>query len=43
MTDHCVDTAIRQAIGGDTGSISWILAHADTINDAVVIAMAALL
>jgi hypothetical protein len=43
MTDDGVDTEIRQAIGGDIGSISWILAHADTIDDAVVIAMAALL
>ena len=43
MTDYGVDTAIRQAIGGDTSSRSWILAQADTIGDAIVITMAALL
>lgn len=43
MTDQGVHTAIRQAIGGDAGSIAWILENADTIDDAVVIAMAALL
>jgi hypothetical protein len=43
MTHHGVDNTVRQAIGGDTTAISWILEHADTIDDAVVIAMAALL
>jgi hypothetical protein len=43
MTDDGNHTAIRQAIGGDASSISWILTHADTTEDAVVVAMAALL
>ena len=32
MTEHCVDIAIRGAIGGDTAAISWIVTHADTID-----------
>ena len=43
MTEHGVDIAIRRAIGGDTAAISWIVTHADTMDDALVIAMAALL
>jgi hypothetical protein len=43
MTDHSTDTVIRQAIGGDPGATTWILAQADTTESAVVIAMAALL
>jgi len=43
MTHDRVDTTIRQAIGGDARAISWILSQADTIDDAVVISMAALL
>ena len=43
MTDHAVDTVIRQAIGGDSGATTWILAQADTTESALVIAMAALL
>jgi hypothetical protein len=43
MTDDGVDIAIRQAIGGDVDAISWISAHADTSDDAVLIVMAALL
>lgn len=43
MTHHGVDNAVRQAIGGDPVAISWILHHADTIDHAVVIVMAALL
>jgi hypothetical protein len=43
MTNDGVDTEIRQAIGGDPTSISWILMHADAFDDAVVLAMAALL
>jgi hypothetical protein len=42
MTD-AVDIAIRHAIGGDKDAISWITQRADTIEDAVVVAMAALL
>ena len=43
MTDDRVDTVIRQAIGGDVDAISWIAAHADTVDDAVLLAMAAVL
>ena len=43
MTDDGVDAMIRKAIGGNADAISWLVAHADTIDDAVVIAMAALL
>jgi hypothetical protein len=43
MTEDSVDIAIRRAIGGDTAAISWIVTHADTLDDAPVIAMAALL
>ena len=43
MNDDSVDTVIRQAIGGDPGATSWILAQADTTESPVVIAMAALL
>ena len=43
MTDDGVDAVIRQAIGGDADAIAWVVAHADTIDDAVLIAMAALL
>jgi hypothetical protein len=43
MTDHCVDIAIRRAIGGREDAIAWIVANAQTSDDAVVIAMAALL
>ncbi len=34
---------IRRAIGGDVVAISWIVAGADTTDDAVVVVMAALL
>jgi hypothetical protein len=43
MTEDGVDIAIRQSIGGDRAAISWIVTRADTIDDALVIAMAALL
>ena len=43
MTESGVDSAIRRAIGGDAAAISWIVTHADTLDDALVIAMAALL
>lgn len=43
MKNDGVDTEIRQAIGGDASSISWVLAQADTIDDPIVIALAALL
>jgi hypothetical protein len=43
MTDEGEDNSIRRAIGGDLAAISWIVAQADTIDDAVVITMAALL
>ena len=43
MNHDGVDAMIRSAIGGDTDASSWVVAHADTIDDAVLIAMAALL
>jgi hypothetical protein len=43
MTDDSAETAIRQAIGGDAGATTWILAQADTTGSAIVIAMASLL
>lgn len=42
MTDDAVDMTIRQAIGGDPAATSWIVEHADTTDDAVLIAMAAI-
>ena len=43
MNHDGVDAMIRSAIGGDADASSWVVAHADTIDDAVLIAMAALL
>jgi hypothetical protein len=43
MNDDSVETVIRQAIGGDREATAWVLAHADTTESAIVIAMAALL
>ena len=43
MNDQSAETVIRQAIGGDAGAITWVLAQADTTKLAVVITMAALL
>jgi len=43
MTEHGVDVAIRRAIGGDPAAIAWIMTRADTMDDARVIAMAAVL
>ena len=43
MSDDGVDIVIRQAIGGDVDAISWIAAQADTIDDAVLLVMAAVL
>jgi hypothetical protein len=43
MTDEGVDRVIRQAIGGDRTAVAWILEHADTSEDPLIIAMAALL
>jgi len=43
MTGNGVDLAIRQAIGGDRAAISWLTAYADTMDDPLVIVMAALL
>jgi hypothetical protein len=43
MTDDNVEIVIRQAIGGDTNAISQIVDQAATSENAVVIAMAALL
>ncbi len=43
MTGYGVDLAIRQSIGGDRAAISWFVASADTLDDPLVIVMAALL
>ena len=43
MTDDSVDTVIRQAIGGDPGATSWIIAQADESQSVLVVTMAALL
>jgi hypothetical protein len=43
MNRDGVEGMIRRAIGGDDGAGDWVLAHADTIDDAVLMAMAALL
>lgn len=43
MTDDGVDAMIRRAIGGDAGAISSVMAEAGTIDDAVLLTMAALL
>lgn len=45
MTENGADVGltIRRAIGGDTGAISWLVDAADTADDPVIIAMAALL
>jgi hypothetical protein len=43
MEHDGVDAMIRSAIGGDVDAGSWVVAHAATIDDAVLIAMGALL
>jgi hypothetical protein len=43
MNDDEADATIRRAIGGNADAISWIVAQADTIDNAIVIAVAALL
>jgi hypothetical protein len=43
MSNDGVNAMIRGAIGGDADAVSWVVAHADTIDDAVLMAMAALL
>ena len=43
MSDDGVDSAIRQAIGGDAASIAWIVEHAGSVDEPVMLAMAALL
>jgi hypothetical protein len=43
MTEIGVEAMIRSAIGGDQDAMSWVVAQADTIDDAVLLAMAALL
>ena len=43
MNHDGVDAMIRSAIGGDADASSWVVAHADTVDHAVLIAMAALL
>ena len=43
MTEDGVDAMIRSAIGGDADAKRWVLTHADTTDNAVLNAMAALL
>lgn len=43
MTEDHVDLMIRHAIGGDGEAIAWVVTQAATSDDAVVIAMAAVL
>jgi hypothetical protein len=43
MTRDGIEIVIRQAIGGDADAIAWILGHAGTTDETIVIAMAALL
>ena len=43
MTHDGVDAMIRGAIGGDADAMCEVMAQADTIDDAVLISMAALL
>jgi hypothetical protein len=43
MTDEGVDARIRSAIGGDDQAIGWVVAHADSLDDPVLLVMAALL
>lgn len=43
MTADGADAMIRSAMGGHPDAISWVVANADTTDDAVLITMAALL
>jgi hypothetical protein len=43
VTTDGVELMIRQAIGGDSDAIAWIITHADTTDEASILAMAALL
>ena len=43
MSNEGTELCIRRAIGGDTGAVDWIVAQAETTDDAVVITMAALI
>jgi hypothetical protein len=45
MSNDGVDVGltVRQAIGGDRGAVTWIIAEADVTTDPVIITMAALL
>ena len=43
MTHDGVHAMIRSAIGGDADAMSWVVTNADEIDDAVLLAMAALL
>ena len=43
MNHDVVDAMIRSAIGGDIDAGAWVVAHADTIDAPILIAMAALL
>ncbi len=43
MTDDRVDAVVRRAIGGNAEAAAWIATHAATTDEAVVVAMDALL
>jgi len=43
MNPDGVDAMVRAAIGGNLEAGAWVMTHADTIDDAVLITMAALL
>ncbi len=43
MSDDEVEAMVRGAIGGDADAIDWLVARGDTVEDPIVIAMAALL
>lgn len=43
MTDEGVDARIRSAIGGDAAAVAWVVAHADSLDEPLLLVMAALL
>jgi hypothetical protein len=43
MNHDGVEAMVHSAIGGDADARSWVVAHADAIDDAVLVAMAALI
>jgi hypothetical protein len=43
MNHDGVEAMVRRAIGGDAEAGAWVVTHADSIDDAILITMAALL